>query len=57
MLYKGDKSFVRCLAHVLNLVAKAMLKVFKAGSHKEAKRVIKQIRAKDRETFIASETL
>jgi hypothetical protein len=56
MLYKGDESFVRCLAHVLNLVAKAMLKVFKAGSHKEAKRVIKQMRAEDRETFAASET-
>jgi hypothetical protein len=51
MLFKGDESFIRCLAHVLNLVAKSMLKVFKAGSHKDAKRIIKQMSADKRETF------
>jgi hypothetical protein len=51
MLFKGDKSFICCLAHVLNLVAKSMLKVFKAGSHKDAKRIIKQISTNKRETF------
>ncbi|EED16642.1 hypothetical protein TSTA_017170 [Talaromyces stipitatus ATCC 10500] len=38
MCFRGDKSFVRCLAHVLNLIAKSMLKIFKVGSHQEAKR-------------------
>jgi hypothetical protein len=56
MLFKGDESFIRCLAHVLNLVAKSMLKVFNAGFHKEAKKIIKQMRAEDRDSFQASET-
>ena len=56
MLFKGDESFVRCLAHMLNLIAKSMLKVFKAGSHKEAKRVIKQMSVDKREIFRIDET-
>jgi hypothetical protein len=51
MLFKGNKSFICYLAHVLNLVAKLMLKVFKVGSHKDAKRIIKQISTNKRETF------
>jgi hypothetical protein len=56
MLFKGDGSFIRCLAHVLNLVAKSMLKVLKAGSHRETKRVIEQMSADRRETFRIDET-
>jgi hypothetical protein len=41
MLFKGNESFICCLAHVLNLIAKSMLKVLKAGSYKDAKRIIK----------------
>ena len=51
MLFKGNESFICCLAHVLNLIAKSMLKVLKAGSHKEAKRVIKQMSTDKRQIF------
>ena len=56
MLFKGDESFIRCLAHVLDLVAKSMLKVLNAGSHRETKSVIEQMRADKRETFRINET-
>lgn len=56
MFFKGNESFIRCLAHVLNLIAKSMLKVLKAGSHKEAKRIIKQMRDDNRDTFQFDET-
>jgi hypothetical protein len=51
VLFKGDETFIHYLAHVLNLVAKSMLKVSSAGSHKNAKRVIKRISADKWETF------
>jgi hAT family C-terminal dimerisation region len=56
MLFKGDESFIRCLAHVLNVVAKSMLKIFKAGSHKEAKTIIQQMSIDKRDTFRMDET-
>jgi len=56
MFFKGNESFIRCLAHVLNLVAKSMLKVLKAGSHRDTKRIIEQMRADKRETFRIDET-
>jgi hypothetical protein len=54
MEFKGDKSFVRCLAHILNLVAKAIFKELKAGSHKEAKKLIQEM-AKKRIDFFKPE--
>ncbi|EED22676.1 hypothetical protein TSTA_061640 [Talaromyces stipitatus ATCC 10500] len=53
--FRGDESFVRCLVHVLNLIAKSMLKIFKVGSYQEAKRVIKQMSIDKRETFQTEE--
>ena len=49
--FKGEKSFVRCLAHVLNLVAKAILKALNAGSHKDAKKLIYEMAEKRIESF------
>ncbi|EED16503.1 hypothetical protein TSTA_015870 [Talaromyces stipitatus ATCC 10500] len=51
MCFRGDENFAHCLAHVLNLIAESMLKVFKAGSHQQAKRIIKQMSINKRETF------
>lgn len=51
MQFKGDKSFVRCLAHILNLIAKAILKALNAGSHKDAKKLIYKMVEKGIETF------
>src|SRR6266480_7679487 len=51
MQFKGDQSFIRCLAHVLNLVAKAILKALKAGSHKDAKKLIYEMAEKRIESF------
>ena len=56
MFFKGNESFIRFLAHVLNLVAKSMLKVLKAGSPRDNKRIIEQMRADKRETFRIDET-
>jgi hypothetical protein len=51
MLFKDNKSFICCLAYIFNLIAKLMLKVLKAGSHKVTKGIIKQISTNKRETF------
>jgi hypothetical protein len=40
MQFNGDQSFIRCLAHILNLIAKAILKALNAGSHRDAKKLI-----------------
>jgi hypothetical protein len=50
--FKGEKSFVRCLAHVLNLVAKAILKALNTGSYKDIKKLIYKIAKKRIESFI-----
>src|SRR5579871_4152651 len=51
MQFKGEQSFVRCLAHILNLIAKAILKALNAGSHKDAKKLIYEMAEKRIETF------
>ncbi len=51
MQFKGDKSFVRCLAHNLNLIAKAIPKALNAGSHKDAKKLILKMAEKGIEAF------
>jgi hypothetical protein len=51
MLFRDNESFICCLAYVLNLITKSMLKVFKAGSYKDAKGIIKQMNINRRETF------
>jgi hypothetical protein len=56
MQFKGDESFVRCMAHILNLVAKAILKELKAGSHKEAKKLIQVMSEKKIDTFKPEDT-
>jgi hypothetical protein len=49
--FKGNQSFVRCLAHILNLIAKAILKALNAGSHKDAKKLIYKMAEKRIEPF------
>jgi hypothetical protein len=56
MEFKGNKSFVRCLAHILNLVAKAILKELKSGSHKEAKKLIREMTEKRIDSFKPEDT-
>ena len=51
MQFKGDQSFIRCLAHILNLIAKAILKALNAGSHKDAKKLIYEMAEKKIESF------
>ena len=51
MEFKGDQSFIRCLAHILNLIAKAILKALNAGSHKDAKKLIYEMAEKKIESF------
>jgi hypothetical protein len=51
MQFKGDQSFVRCPAHILNLIAKAILKALNAGSHKDAKKLIYEMAKNRIESF------
>ena len=56
MQFKGNESFVRCMAHILNLVAKAILKELKAGSHKEARKLIWEMAEKKVDCFKPEDT-
>jgi len=56
MQFKGRESFVRCMAHILNLVAKSIFKELKAGSHKEAKKLIKSMKENKQDSFEAIAT-
>jgi hypothetical protein len=40
MHFHGEDSYIRCLAHVINLIYKAILKELKASTHKEAKAIL-----------------
>jgi len=51
MQFKGDQSFVRCLAHILNLIAKAILKALNVGSHRDVKKLIYEMAEKRIESF------
>jgi hypothetical protein len=46
MQFKGVKSCVQCLTHILNLIAKKILRVLNAGSHKDAKKLIYEMTKK-----------
>ena len=43
MRFHGRPSFIRCLAHVINLICKDILARFGAGSTKEAKTILDQV--------------
>jgi len=53
MRFRGRKSFIPCLAHVINLVCKDFLSSLKAGSVKEAKAMLDEIAAKKHNGFTA----
>ena len=46
MKFHGEKSYIRYLAHVINLVCKAILKELKASSYKDVKRILNQMAVK-----------
>ena len=43
MHFHGEDSYIRCLAYVINLIYKAILKELKASTHKEAKAILDTI--------------
>jgi hypothetical protein len=56
MKFHGEKSYIQCLAHVINLVCKAILKELKASSHKDAKRILDRIAAEKTNIVPATNT-
>ena len=40
MQFHGENSYIRCLAHIINLICKAILKELKASTYKEAKAIL-----------------
>jgi hypothetical protein len=40
MNFHSENSYIRCLAHIINLICKAILKELKASTHKEAKAIL-----------------
>jgi hypothetical protein len=40
MYFHSEDSYIQCLAHVINLICKAILKELKASTHKEAKAIL-----------------
>jgi hypothetical protein len=55
MKFHGEKSYIRCLAHVINLVCKAILKELKASSHKDAKRILDRMAAEKTDVVPAAD--
>ena len=54
MKFYGEKSYIQCLAHVINLVCKAILKELKASSHKDAKRILDRMAAEKTNAVLAA---
>jgi hypothetical protein len=51
MQFMGDRSFVCCLARVLNVVAKMILKALNAGSHRDSRKLIYEMAKKRMGSF------
>jgi hypothetical protein len=56
MKFYSEKSYIQCLAHVINLVCKAILKELKASSHKDAKRILNQMVVEKTNVVLAANT-
>ncbi len=54
MRFHGRKSFIRCLAHIINLICKDVLATLKAGSAKEAKAILDELAAQKDHSFTST---
>ena len=51
MRYQGRKSFIRCLAHVINLICKEILASLGSGSAREAQAVLDELTLHEAQSF------